>query len=224
MRRRDLVMALLLALARPSAEAAEVKDALLVLEAVTPFAPGQSWNAAPLRFVLLEGGQVFVGGSREVLGGRLEKAEIKALEAQVEAVRKLPGLASVISFGQDEPSFRLRATEKPLDVRVTGEPASAPPAFRPLAALLERLLRFDHESLAPVTPASFLVTAREATRPGGCRLWTLAPSPTEAARGTAVPGASLQAWAGGVYPTSVCLGDTRYEVQLKPLVPGEAGR
>jgi hypothetical protein len=204
------------------ARAAEVRDALIVLEAVTPFGPGQSWNAAPLRFALLEDGQVFVGGSKELLAGRLDKSEIKALEAQLEAVRKLPGLSTVVSFGGDEPSFHLRATRKPLDVRITGDPAAAPPAFRLLRALLERLLRFDHPSLSLYFPPSFFVTAREASRPGGCRLWTLVPTPAEAARGTSLSASALEAWVGGVYPTAACVGDTRYEVQLRPLVQGEA--
>jgi hypothetical protein len=223
MRRFTLVVLGLLAASfpKPAARAAEVQDALVLLEAATPFGPGQSWNAAPLRFALLEGGQVFLGGSKELLAGRLEKSEIKALETQIEAVRKLPGLASTVSLGADEPSFRLRATKKPLDIRITGDPQKAPAAFRPLAALLERLLRFDHPSLSAYSPSSYFLTAREATRPGGCRLWTLAPTPAEAARGVVIAGSALEAWTGGLYPTSVCVGDTRYEVQLRPLIPGE---
>jgi len=200
---------------------AEVPDTLLTLEATTPFAPGQDWSSAPPRFVLLEDGQVFVGGSQEVLAGRLEKAEVKALEALVEAVRKMPGLAPVISIGSDEPAFRLRASRKPLDVRFTGDPAKANPAFRPLTSLLEQLQRFDHPSLRPYAPASFALRAHEATHPGGCRLWTLAPTPAEAAGGATIPAAAITSWAPGVYPTSVCVGDKRYEVRLRALLPGQ---
>jgi len=200
---------------------AEPPDALLTLEATTPFAPGQDWSNAPARFVLLEDGQVFVGGSQEVLAGRLENAEAKALEALVEAVRKMPGLAPVISTGNDEPAFHLRASKKPLDVRFTGDPAKANPAFRPLTSLLEQLLRFDHPSLRPYPPASFALRAHEATRPGGCRLWTLAATPAEAAGGATVAAAAITSWAPGGYPTSVCVGDKRYEVRLHALLPGE---
>jgi hypothetical protein len=201
--------------------AADVPDAVLTLEASTPFAPGQDWGSAPARFVLLEDGQVFVGGSQEVLAGRLEKAEVKALETLVEAVRKMPGLAPVISLGSDEPAFRLRASKKPLDVRFTGDLAMANPAFRPLTSLLEQLLRFEHPSLRPYAPAAFALRAQEATRPGGCRLWTLDPTPAEAANGAIVPAAAITSWTPGVYPTSVCAGDKRYEVRLRPLLPGE---
>jgi hypothetical protein len=165
---------------------------------------------------------VFVGGSKDILTGRLDKAEVKALLAPLDAVRKLPGLASVVSFGATEPAFRLRAPKgKPLDVRVTGEPDKAPAAFRPLAAFLDMLSRFEHPSLQPYAPASFLLRAREGTRPGGCRLWTLAQTPAQAATGVTVPAASLETWVGGAYPTSVCVGDRRYEVTLRPLVPGD---
>jgi hypothetical protein len=210
-----------LALAVPL-PAAEVADALVVLEATTPYLPGQNWSAAPLRFVLLQDGEVFVGGSKDLLAGRLEKPEIKALEAQIDTVRKLPGLASVTAFGGDEPAFRLRVSKgKPLDLRVTGDPGKAAAALRPLAALLEQLLRFDHPSLRPYAPSSLALVAREASRPGGCRLWTLATAPAEATNGTTIAGSGASSWLPGVAPTSVCVGDKRYELQLRPLVPGE---
>ena len=203
--------------------AGEIPAALLELRATTPFAPLQDWSAAPPRFVLMEDGQVFVGGSKDLLAGRLEKEEVKALEAQAEAVRKMPGLASVVSFGEgDEPTFHLRAGKgRAMDVRATGDPAKASPALRPLAALLERLLRFDHASLRPYTPASFALSAREGVRRGGCRIWTLLSTPREAAAGTTVQASAVETWVGGVDPTSVCVGDKAYEVLLRPLLPGE---
>jgi len=203
------------------ADAAEVRDALVVLEAQTPFAPGQNWGAAPLRFVLLQDGQVFVGGSQAFLSGRLEKAEIKALESRIDVVRKLPGLASSVGFGGDLPSFRLRVVKSKLDLKVTGDPDQAPAAFRPLADLLRDLLRFDHPTLRPYLADQVFLRAREATRPGGCRLWTLLPTPTEAAAGVSMATNAASSWAPGVFPTSVCVGDKRYELQMQPLVPGE---
>jgi hypothetical protein len=228
-RRSPRVLAALVALAlwvpgRSALLAAgEVADALVVLEAATPFASGQNWSAAPLRFVLLQDGQVFAGGSQALLAGRLEKAEVKALEAQLDVVRKLPGLASVVGFGGEEPSFRLRVTKgKPLDLRVTGDPDKASAAFRPLADLLRQLLRFDHPSLRPFTPAQLQLRGHEATRPGGCRLWTLVATPTEAAAGATIASSAASSWLPGVSTTSVCVGDKRYELQLRPLVPGES--
>ena len=107
------------------------------------------------------------------------------------------------------------------DIKVNGDPEKAPPAFRPLADLLQHLLRFDHPILRPFTPAQLRMQAHEATRPGGCRLWTLLPTPTEAAAGTTLSSATASSWVPGVATTSVCVGDKRYEVQLRPLVPGE---
>jgi len=204
-------------------QAGEVPGALLEVTAATPFAPFQTWSSAPARFVLMEDGQVYLGGSKDLLSAKLEKDEVKAFEAQVEAVRKMPGLASVVSFGDgDEPSFHLRAAKgKPLDVRATGDPAKAAPALRPLAALLEKVLRFDHPSLRRYTPSSLWLTAREGVRRGGCRIWTLPTTPREAASGTTVPANAIETWGAGIYPTSVCVGDKSYEVFLKPLLPGE---
>ncbi len=223
---RRLLFATGMALAGPFApllHAGEIPGALIELFATTPFAPLQNWSAAPPRFVLMDDGQVFLGGSKEILTGQLEKDEVKAFESQMEAVRKMPGLASLVSFAEgEEPSYRLRGGKgKPVDVRATGDPARASPALRPLAALLDRLLRFDHASLRPYAPASFALTAREATHRGGCRLWTLLPTPHDAASGTTVQGSAMESWVGGVYPTSVCLGDKPYEVFLRPLLPGE---
>jgi hypothetical protein len=133
----------------------------------------------------------------------------------------MPGLAPLISVGADEPAFHLRASRKPLDVRFTGDPAAAHAAFRPLTSLLEHLLRFDHPSLRPYAAGTFALRAHEATRPGGCRLWTLRPTPAEAAGGTTVPGSAAAEWPAGLYPASVCVGDRRYEVRLRPLLPGE---
>jgi hypothetical protein len=203
--------------------AGEIPGAILELRAATPFAPLQDWSAAPPRFVLMEDGQVFVGGSKDLLSGRLEKNEVKSLEEQAESVRKMPGLASVVAFGDgEEPSFHLRAGKgKALEVRATGDPAKAGPALRPLAAFLDKLLRFDHPSLRAYLPASLAVFAREGPRRGGCRIWTLLPTPKEAAAGTTIQTSAASTWGGGVYPTSVCVGDKVYEVRLRPLLPGE---
>ena len=214
------------ALAGPTApllHAGEIPGALLEVTATTPFAPLQNWSSAPPRFVLMDDGQVFLGGSKDLLSGRLEKDEVKAFEAQVEGVRKMPGLASVVAFAEgDEPSFHLRVSRgKPLDVRAAGDPAKASPALRPLAVLLEKVLRFDHPSLRPYAPASLWLVAHEGVRRGGCWIWTLATTPREAAGGATVPASAVETWASGVCPTRVCVGDKSYEVSLRPLLPGE---
>jgi hypothetical protein len=221
-----LFVAACVALALPTTghlAAADAPSTVLELRASTPFAPLQDWSGAPPRFVLMDDGQVFVGGSKELFAGQLEKEEVRAFESQADAVRKMPGLAAVVSFAEgEEPSFHLRGGKgKPLDVRATGDPAKAGPALRPLADLLDKLLRFDHASLRPMAPTSFALQAREGVRRGGCRIWTLQVTPREAAAGTSVPASALESWVGGVYPTSVCVGDKTYEVVLRPQFPGE---
>ena len=121
--------------------AGEIPGAILELHAATPFAPLQDWSGAPPRFVLMEDGQVFVGGSRDLLSGRLEKDEVKSFEEQAESVRKMPGLASVVAFGEgEEPSFHLRGGKGKSPRRAghrrsrQGRPRLAPPRRPPRQA------------------------------------------------------------------------------------------
>ena len=75
---------------------------------------------------------------------------------------------------------------------------------------------------APIGTYKFCDTPlKRAPRRGGCRIWTLLPTPNEAASGTTIPASAIETWVGGVYPTSVCVGGKFYEVRLRPLVPGE---
>src|SRR5438309_764640 len=118
------------------AGAGEVPGALLTLEVSGPLPAGFVASALPPRFVLLEDGQVFVGGATLVGAGRLDKAEVKALEERLALVRKLPGLGGTIAFGSaPAPRSRLLAPKSKLDVVATGDPASSAPALRPLANL-----------------------------------------------------------------------------------------
>src|SRR6266568_1063061 len=77
--RNALLAATTLAAAR-GAVAGEVPGALLTLDVSGPLRAGFVVSALPPRFVLLEDGQVFVGGAGQVGAGRLDKAEVKALE------------------------------------------------------------------------------------------------------------------------------------------------
>src|SRR5947209_3279266 len=136
---------LLAALAVPAAAAGQIPNAVVVLEVFGRVHPDDVPESAPPRFVLLEDGQVFAGGSRRLA-----------------AVRKLPGLSGTVRFGGGEGRQRLLLRRgRPLDMTVLGDPGQAAPAWRPLAALLEDLSRFDHPSLRPYAPASYAVSARE---------------------------------------------------------------
>ena len=205
------------------AGASEIPGALIVLEAA-PGTPGSDPSAAPPRFVLLEDGQVFVGGTARLEAGRLEKGEASALRKRAEAVRKLPGIfASTVALGGDAArTMRLRLLDGPGEVLATGDPAAAPRALAPLASLLADLLAFHHPSLLPYAPSSYAMTVREARRVGGCRTWGFAFPIAQALAGPrAVTAAEASGWPTGAVPASVCADARRYVVTLRPLLPGE---
>jgi hypothetical protein len=198
-----------------------VSAAVLTLEALSAVA-GEQAPALPLRFALLENGQVFVGGTSRLLAGMLTKDETAALERRVNEVRKLPGLAATVTFGPG-PGFRLALRKpKPLDVLVQGNPAVAPPGLLPLSSLVSDLLRFGHASLRPFAPGGYALGVREGKLVGGCRAWTLPLTLADAvASAHLLPAASAAGWPTGATPAQVCSGDKTYLVTLRPLIPGE---
>jgi hypothetical protein len=214
---------LLLALAA-TAGAAEIPGAIVVLE-VAPAAlpPGQYKDALPPRFVLMEKGQVFVGGTSGVAVGRLESAEARSLEGRVEAVKKIRGLAPQVSFGPGTTRYRLlQPGKRPFEVVGTGDPESAPGLLQPLGALVSQLASFHHATLRPYRPESFALVTREAALPGGCRPWSFPVTAQEALAGPrSLPGAAALDWPTGAVAASVCAGGKRYAVTLRPLLPGE---
>jgi len=226
-RRGTAFVVCLLASASPiagrGAAAAEIPGALIVLDAA-PGTPGSEASGAPPRFALLKDGQVFVGGTGRLETGRLEKAEVQALRRGADAVRKAAGAAGTLRLGGDEHRvLRLwLPEEKPGEIAITGDPAAAAPALQPLAAFLAQLLSFDHPSLVSYAPAGYAVAAREGRLVGGCRPWSFGFPITAALRAPQlVPAASAEGWPSGAWPASVCVGDHRYLVTLRPLLPGE---
>ena len=96
---------MLLAASVRLAHGGEVADALLTLEALSPLPADQVVASLPLRFALLENGQVFVGGTSHLLAGKLSKDEVTAIERRMGEVRKLPGLSSTVTLGPDAAGF-----------------------------------------------------------------------------------------------------------------------
>src|SRR5687768_1446520 len=156
-------LTLVLALAAAAAtRAGDIPKAVVVVESLTAPLPDQVPEAAPPRFVLLEDGQVFVGGTSRLAAGRLSKAAAKEIEARVVAVRQLPGFGATVPLGAGTHRYRLRLRKGGAqDITVEGDPALASANLVPLASLLQDLLRFDHPSLRPYRPASYAVIARE---------------------------------------------------------------
>jgi len=213
-----------LALAAPALPSADVPKAIALLEVAAPMLPGQVPEGAPLRFVLMEGGQVFVGGTAGVAVGQLTSSEQKALEKRLTDVRKLSGLSSTVALGGGARRQHLVVRKgRPLDIIVTGDSAGAPPPLKPLTALLDDLASFDHPSLRPWRPETYALRAREGKLPGGCRPWPF----EDTLAGTdfaprIVPAAQAAYWPTGAAPASVCQGGKTWIVTLRPLLPGEA--
>jgi hypothetical protein len=205
-----------------AAASAEIPGALLALDVQLPPSPGRYPEGAPPRFVLLEKGQFFVGGQRQIAGGKLDGAEMKALEARLQRIRKLQGLGSQVTLGMGGGRYRLQVFGKhPLEITATGDPKSAAPALQPLASLLQDLEDFDHPSLRFLRPDSFLLVARDGALPGGCRRWSFGFPPTEAGGGRVISAAEAADWPQGVDAAQACLAQQRYVVTLRPLFPGE---
>jgi hypothetical protein len=219
------VLALALAAAPCPAGAGEVREAVAVLEVLAPGLPHHVAEAAPVRFALLEDGQVFVGGTRSLFAGRLSSREARDLERRLADTRKVPGLAGSVTVGAGERRSRLRLFKggRPLDITLTGDPADPRPETRALAALLVDLERFWHPSLRPYAAQTYALSARAGTLRGGCRRWVAAsPSVAESVFApVGVPAALAAGWPTGATPASVCAGERTYVVTLRPLLPVE---
>ena len=223
MSRAASLVALVALLVAPSARSADLPETTLVFEAADGL-PDSVPSAAPPRFVLRSDRQVFVGGSEKIFSGLLEKNEVKAIERRLKELRKSGVLDAPVSFGGDtKKRYRLRLLgDEEREVVITGDPASAPPPLRGLAALVDDLLRFDHPSLRPWTPAEYVVSAREGELAGGCRAWLLQmPFDRVLAGPQRIPVVEAERWPAGSDPASVCEDGRRYVVTFRPLLPGE---
>jgi hypothetical protein len=212
----------ILSLAAASASA-EIPNALVVLEVLVPAQPGDVPAAAPPRFVLMEDGTVYVGGTRDVRVGKLESSEQKDLDRRIGEVRKLP-LTGVMTIGPGSERRRLFLKKgRALEVLLTGDPADPPASLRGLAALVTDLARFQHPSLRPYEPTSYAMSAKEGALAGGCRPWTLPePLADSVVAPRTVPAKGHGDWPTGAIPAAVCLeNDKRYVVTFRPLLPGE---
>ena len=213
----------ILAFLATSAAAADIPRAVVVLEAGAAPLPDQVTEAAPARFVLLEDGQVFVGGSHGLATTRLTGRELKDLDRRLSDIRKLPSLAGVVTVGPGPAVRRLALREgRPLDMKIEGDLSAAPPALQPLAALILDLERFHHPALRHYAPAFMALSAREGALPGGCRQWTRPePLADSVFAPRMVTAADFASWPTGTAAASVCTGDKKYVVTLRPLLPGE---
>jgi hypothetical protein len=218
-RRLSLGLALLAGLPC-SARAGDIPQAQLILEVTPPGRPGRYPDAAPPRFVLLDGGRFFVGGSTEIAEGEFDAQEWKEFRKRLERIRKLYASSASFTFGAGAARYRLVLRHKAaVEIVATGDPASS---REPVAVLIAELAAFDHPSLRFVAPEAYLLVAREGSLPGGCRPWAFPVTPADASAGVrSIPAAAARDWPTGADAASVCAGDKRYIVTLRPLLPGE---
>lgn len=200
--------------------AADAPEAVIVLQVTAPLPEGEMAEGLPPRFLLLEDGRVFVGGSREVASGKLEGAEVKALEREIDVIRKAGPIPPSVSFSPAPARYRLVVRRKSLDLTAAGDPADAPQNLRALAAYVDRLARFDHPGLRAYKPATYVLDAREGRLPGGCRTWPSKDAPLTPGTRT-VGAAAFAGWPTGSHPASVCAGNKSFIVTLRPSVPGD---
>ena len=210
--------------AASSLSAGDVPKAIAVLEVVAPMLPGEVPEGAPLRFVLMEEGRIYVGGTSAIEMGQLTSSEQKSLEKRLGDLRRLPGISGTMALGSGSRRQRLIVRKgRPLDMVVTGDPSDAPAPLKPLGALLQELSSFVHPSLRPWKPESYALRAREGKLPGGCRAWPF-DEPLKSTDDFApriLPAAQVLQWPTGAAAASVCQGDKSWVVSLRPLLPGE---
>jgi hypothetical protein len=222
--RLALVSCLLAVPGRFALAATDLPRAIVIYEETIPARPGQVPEAAPPRFVLLEDGQLFVGGSSDVLTTTLSAREMKDFERRLAEIRKHPALAGNVALGPgtERRQLRLRKGNRPLDMVLTGDPSKATPALRALADFVNDLSRFHHPGLRPYVAASLALSAKEGTLPGGCRSWSgKEPLADAVFAPKVVAAAGFDTWPRGTSPAFVCAKDKRYVVTLRPLLPGE---
>ena len=215
-------MAAVLFLAAAAPAPAEIPNAVVVLEVLAAAQPGEVASAAPPRFVLMEDGTIYVGGTRDVMTGRLSALETKELERRIADVRKLP-LTGAMTIGPGNERRHLFLKKgRALEMVLTGDPSDAPASLQPLAALVTDLARVQPAGLRPYEPVSFAMSAKEGTLPGGCRPWLL-PEPLAESifAPRVVPAKGHGDWPTGAIPASVCIEDKHYVVTFRPLLPGE---
>ncbi len=193
----------------------------LELQMSVPLVTGQVAEALPPTFVLLENGRFFMGGTSEILEGRLTGADHKVLRDMVGRIRKIKGLGDQLTFGPGPERFTLRL-KKEREIVASGDPDQAPLPLRPVAALVTALARYDHPSLRRYVPERYRLIVKNEALVGGCRPYTLPAPFRDALQGPQViPGSAVAGWPTGANPASVCVGDKSYTVALRPLLPWE---
>ena len=166
-------------------------------------------------------GTLYVGGTRDIPGGKLESG-MKDLD------RASPGAQAAPHRGDGDrarqrappplPEEGTRAGHAP--ERRSGGSARE---LRALAALVTDLARFQHPSLRPYEPTSYAMSAKEGAPARDCRPWTIPePLADSVFEPRVVRAKGHGDWPTGAIPAAVCLeNDKRYVVTFRPLLPGE---
>ena len=172
---------------RPAA--AEIPRAVVVLESPVAPLPGQVAEAAPPRFVLLEDGQVFVGGTHGLATAKLSSAEHEGPRPPPHRPAQEPRRSR--AWSRSDPGRRCGALilrkGRPLEAKIEGDPAAAPPGAEAAGRHGARAGDLPPPGLRPYTPAFFALV-----RAGGQRCPAAAASGSSSSPST--DASSRRAW------------------------------
>jgi hypothetical protein len=217
----------MLALAAPAYAALPPNTVVALYVAGLP-ATGEIADGAPPRFVLLEDGRVFVGGTSTVSSAKLSGKDLKPVNEPLSRARKVGARPGTVTLGPGTQQYRLVRKGQP-DVLTQGDPARAAGTDRPLGVLIDAMLAFDHPALRPLVPESYLASLRPDALPGGCREWHLPVKPADLkTRPAVVPASSVVGSGVGVRSGSALHGDAaaaaarRDAIGAKGWIPDES--
>lgn len=197
----------------------------------TPLGPREDHTGLPTRLTVFSDGTFFIGGSREILRGKLAASELDDWRRRVDeawtwlGLRK-EGLPNTSSFSEGPARYDVSILgAREIRVRWSGDPGLVTKDMGPFAELSSRLIRFRHPSVKRFVPTHYRLFASEKKLAGGCRTYRELPSFAEvAARGGAgvvVPARVAAGWVHGVDVAQACDGRKRIALTFKPLMPME---
>ncbi len=190
--------------------------------------PRESFDGVPPRFVLLTDGSVYVGGRRDVLKGRLDKAEMQTISTRLDLALKSLGKAGppqTLVVGEGPAIFRFSVLlGSPLQLVVMGNlETPGAPALAALPDFIRSLSGFRHPSLRSWDPDRFTMIVKEKALAGGCRVAPpgLPPLAQTMANEVVVPEGVTRGFPTGASVSQFCDGPRRFTVVFRPLIPGE---
>ena len=184
--------------------------------------PGHVGASAPVRFVLLENGQIYVGGTSESRSGssrRPSRRPSRSASATCGSCRASAARSRSGRAGARPPD---RAQGAAARHGGDGRFADAPAPLKPLAALLASSRRSTTRACSRWKPRAYALRAREGKLPGGCRPWPFEePLTGLSSRRASCPPTSVHTGRRAPRPLRSAPGDKSWIVTFRPLAPDE---